>query len=56
MIGFLILLYLLFIILSGIVAYNKHRSVIGWVVLSLFFSWFSFFILLFLKDKNPQKN
>ena len=40
--------FVVFPILSGIIASKKGRSVIGWVLLGLLFGIFSFLVLIFL--------
>ena len=45
--------FVLFPILSGIIASKKGRSVVGWVLLGLLFGVFSFLVLIFLPENRP---
>ncbi|MYC97211.1 MAG: zinc ribbon domain-containing protein [Caldilineaceae bacterium SB0661_bin_32] len=45
--------FVLFPILSGIIASKKGRSVVGWVLLGLLFGIFSFLVLIFLPENRP---
>ncbi|MDE0630487.1 MAG: hypothetical protein OXH73_03195 [Caldilineaceae bacterium] len=44
--------FVLFPILSGIIASKKGRSVVGWVLLGLLFGIFSFLVLIFLPENR----
>ncbi|MDR3613850.1 MAG: hypothetical protein P4L53_09785 [Candidatus Obscuribacterales bacterium] len=43
--------HVLAMILTAIVAGSKNRSVLGWLILSLFLSWIAFIIVLLLPTK-----
>lgn len=46
--------WLTIVILCGIVASNRHRSVGGWVLLGALFSLPAFLVLLALKPRDPN--
>jgi RsiW-degrading membrane proteinase PrsW (M82 family) len=55
---FIVMFAILWVILSGIIASNKKRSVALWVILAILFGIFALIPLMCLKDlsKNEVKN
>jgi hypothetical protein len=49
-----ILFWILWVVLCGIVASNKNRSVANWVVLGILFGIFAFIPLLFLNKIEKE--
>lgn len=49
-----IVVWILIAFLPANMAKNKGRSFLGWFLLSLFFWWITFFLVLFMPPKNPQ--
>ena len=55
MILFGVLFWVIFVIIVGVMAFERGRSVLGWVVLSIFFSPILGIILLLLLGPSEEK-